>query len=252
MGELKKNEAQFHLSGASCLLCLVLLLLMGTGYNAAAHKLKAAARSAILLPMPLKTIPLVINDWNGKDIQLPETVIKAASNDDYVNRLYINRNSNMWVNIYIAYSARPRTMLGHRPDICYVGAGWVCDSSENSSFRTSAGQELPCLIHRFHKPDGSGDEMVVLNFYMVNGLVSADEKLFSGLQWRTPNIAGNPARYVAQIQISSSVETTVRRTAAELSPTMMSFLPDEKGNVNALLRAAANTDIVGEKVQVGN
>lgn len=252
MGAAKNTNSQFHLSGISCFLCLILLILFGISYRGTAARFRSITKTPIQLPVSLKRIPLEINEWDGRDIELPDSVIQAAANDDYVNRLYINRNSNAWVNLYIAYSARPRTMLGHRPDICYVGAGWICDSSEKSNFDTIDGKKLPCLIHRFHKPDGSGDEMVVLNFYVVNGLVSADEKLFSGLQWRSPNIGGNAARYVAQIQVSSAIETTVRRTAGELAQTMMSFLPDEKGNVSAVMTAAAKQGLLEKDTHVKN
>jgi hypothetical protein len=214
-----------------------LIVLSGIGYRAAAVRLERVVQNPVMLPIPLKAISLKLNDWTGRDVELSATVLRQAANDDYINRLYSNDDSQLWANVYVAYSARPRTMLGHRPDVCYVGAGWVRDTTEVSSFKSAGGQPMPCLIHRFHKPNDSGEELVVLNFYIVNGIASADERLFSGLQWRTPNIGGNIARYVAQVQISSALEHTVRTVAGEFIDALMQYLPDTQGRIAATLPA---------------
>ena len=226
-----KINGRVGLSGRSCFICAMVLVVFGVAYRTTAHKLRAVSATPVVLPVPLKNIPMVINGWAGSDVALSKSVLRTAANDDYINRVYVNQNANLWTNVYIAYSARPRTMLGHRPDVCYVGAGWVRDSTEKSTFKMAAAGKMPCLVHHFHKPDGSGDELVVLNFYVVNGVVSADERLFSGVQWRTPNIEGNAARYVAQIQISAVLENTARQAAGELTQTVIKYLPDRNGKV---------------------
>jgi hypothetical protein len=74
---------------------------------------------------------------------------------------------------------------------------------------------------------------VVLNFYILNGQLTANEDTFSGIGWRTPNIGGNPARYVAQVQISSVLENSARRATADMSELLLDFLPDANGRVRA-------------------
>jgi hypothetical protein len=183
--------------------------------------------------VPLKAFPSTINNWLGKDVSLTETVQRVADNDDFLNRLYTNQATGQRANIYIAYSARPRTMLGHRPQVCYVAAGWVHDSTEQSHFVSSSGRTIPSLVHRLHKPASESDLIVVLNFYIVNGLVTDDEDVFTGIGWRTPNVAGNPARYVAQVQISSVLENWARTAAEEMTDLVLHFFPDEAGEVRA-------------------
>ena len=73
------------------------------------------------------------------------------------------------------------------------------------------------------------EENVVLNFYVVNGQITTDENVFSGFMWRTPNIAGNPARYVAHVQISSVLESSVRKAAKDMTDLILDFFPDENG-----------------------
>ena len=74
-------------------------------------------------------------------------------------------------------------------------------------------------------------ETVVLNFYIVNGKTVIDEKAFSGLMGRNPNLDGDPARYVSQVQISSVTESAIRTAAADLVDIVLNYLPDEAGVV---------------------
>jgi hypothetical protein len=230
---MSHEKLHVNLSKSSCLLLIGIMILFGSTYRAASSRLEKLTENRLNLPVALKDFPETINSWTGKDMKLSESVLKTAGNDDYVNRVYLNADASNWINLYIAYSARPRTMLGHRPDVCYVASGWVKDSTEKSSFTTAGGKVLPCLIHRFYKPNGNRDELVVLNFYIVNGITSNDEELFSGLQWRTPNIEGNIARYVAQVQISAVLENTVRTAGAEFTERILEWLPDKRGKVSA-------------------
>jgi hypothetical protein len=77
------------------------------------------------------------------------------------------------------------------------------------------------------------EQIVVLNFYILNGRITADEKDFSGLLDRKPNIAGDPARYVAQVQISSVLENSIRTAAKDMADVILDFLPDKDGKVRA-------------------
>jgi hypothetical protein len=73
----------------------------------------------------------------------------------------------------------------------------------------------------------------VLNFYILNGQITADEDDFSGPLGRRPNLARDPARYVAQVQISSVLENSVRTAAADMTDRILEFLPDKDGRVRA-------------------
>lgn len=219
---------------AACILALIVMAICGFAYRTVANHLQKSAISPIVLPIPLKLFPTVIAGWTGKDVPWDENVEQAARNDDFCNRLYINSEKDRRANFYIAYSGRPRTMLGHRPDVCYVGAGWVHESTVKSDFVSRSDRRIPCLIHRFYTPEPRREELVVLNYYVVNGKPSNDENTFSGVAWRTPNINGNIASYVAQVQINSVIESEVFAFARDSVDIVLSFLPDEEGVVAML------------------
>ncbi len=215
------------------IIAVLLLLSAGITYRILASRLQTVVNTPIKLPVPLSAFPSQIGNWTGEDIPIPENIQRAAGNDDFLNRLYINKSTEQWANVYIAYSARPRTMSGHRPEICYVGGGWIHDSTEQSEVISPSGRKVPCLIQHFHKPAPINDEIVVLSFHILNGQLICKQSGFSGVGWRTPNIAGNPARYVTQVQISSALENSVLATTKELVDQMIDFFPDKDGKIRA-------------------
>lgn len=242
---LKERRSEKALSWSNCFLAVTVLLLAGVVYRVAASHLKPLTESPIVLPIPLTGLPTEIGGWRGKDVPISQNIQRVAGNDDFLNRLYTNQGNNQWANIYIAYSARPRNMIGHQPQVCYVAGGWVHDNTEMAEVICAGGRKVPCLLHRFHRPAPETEEIVVLNFYVVNGQLTRDENVFTGLGWRTPNIAGDPARYVAQIQISSVLETSVRSAATDMTHLILDFFPDQNGKV----RVAVHTDKTSRAVK---
>jgi len=216
------------------LFSFILLVCSGIAYRVLANHLRLIVDTPIKLPVSLTAIPKRIGPWVGKDVPIPPNIQRAAGNDASLKRLYTNEAGNHWVNVYIAYTAHPRTMLGHRPRICYVAGGWVHDSTQADGITSDTGRVVPCLIHHFHRSALSNEKIVVLNFYIVNGLITTDESVFSGLGLRTPNISGDPARYAAQVQISSIMENTIRLAAQDMVELILDFFPDETGRVKAV------------------
>ncbi|MHC4204972.1 MAG: exosortase-associated EpsI family protein [Planctomycetota bacterium] len=218
----------------SWIFAVLLLVSSGITYRVLASRLKLVVETPVELPVPLTAFPKRVGNWVGKDVPIPINIQRAAKNDAFLNRFFINEASNKWANVYIAYTAHPRTMLGHRPQICYVAGGWVHDGTELTKVTSSAGRELPCLLHRFRRPSPETQETVVLNFYIVNGRLTSDESVFSGVGFRTPNIDGDPARYVTQVQISSVFENSIRSAAKDITEQVLDFFPDENGKVRAI------------------
>ncbi len=210
-----------------------IVLLTGVFYRHQASSLDVLLAKKVKLPISLRAFPREVNGWIGQNVPIAQSIQRVAGNDDYINRFYRSESGNQWANVYVAYSGRPRTMLGHSPQTCYVAAGWIHLSTERSNFTSADGKLVPCMIHRFTTPVPDNEQIVLLNFYILNGRTACSERGFSAIAWRTPNIAGDPARYVAQIQISSSLENAVRAAARDIAPSLYSFFPDEDGNVKA-------------------
>ena len=209
-------------------LTVVLLIFSGIAYRSVAEHMQSVAGSPITLPVALNEFPLEVGQWSGREVPIPANVQRVAGNDDFLSRLYVNQATGQWASIYVAFTARPRTMLGHRPQVCYPAHGWIHDSTDHKKVISRSGLEIPCLLHRFHRPAPNYEEMLVLNFYIVNGLLTDDESVFSGVGWRTPNIAGDPARYVAQVQVSSVLENSAWTAAKDMTDLILEYFPGGK------------------------
>jgi len=229
-------------------LAILLSISGGITYRVLASHLKYLASNPIKLSIPLSAFPTKIGDWVGMELPIPTTTKEYMEKnfaDDFLSRRYTNRTNSTWADVYVVYcSSRPGGILGHQPRVCYPAHGWLHDSTEPSQFTSRIGQRVRCLIHRFHKPAPVYEQTVVLNFYILNGQVTADEKDFSGLLGRRPNIAGDPARYVAQVQISSVLENSIRTAAEDMTDLILDFLPDKNGVVRASQHIAKTSDAV--------
>ena len=232
---------------------LAVLLAVGAGiaYRVGAAGLRTALNDPIELPVPLSEIPTRINGWVGEELELPESIRKymeANFADDYVRRQYVRATGGSWASVYVVYCAsRPGGLLGHRPRVCFPANGWIHDETVPSQIVLRSGREIRCLRHQFHKAAPSYRQICVLSFYVLNGQITLDEDEFSGFFGRRPNISGDPARYVAQVQISSVLEHSARTAASDMLDKILAFLPDQNGRV----QATHSTDGLTTEVQPG-
>ncbi len=206
---------------------IAILFLLGSGgvYRKSADYLDALSQVKVMPTIPFDRFPSQIGLWQGVERPISETVLKVAANDDYLSRVYSDSSRQLQATLYVAYTAEPRRMLGHRPRVCYVGSGWIHDETEDQTLETSNDVKISCLMHRFHKAGLDYQEVFVLNYYIVNGKVTSDHEEFSGLRFRRPKVTEGRTEYVAQIQISSVSETGARVLAEELSDLILMHLP---------------------------
>ncbi|MBW8042180.1 MAG: exosortase-associated EpsI family protein [Planctomycetes bacterium] len=219
------------------ILAILLLVSSGITYRLLASHMELLFDTPTSLSVPLSAFPTQIGNWVGRDLAIPNITKEYMEEnfaDDFLSRRYVNSATGAWADVYVVYcSSRPGGILGHRPQVCYPANGWIHDVTEQSQFISNAGRQMPCLIHRFHKPYPVHEQTVVLNFYILNGQLTADENDFSGPWGRRPNIAGYPARYVAQVQISSVLKNSIRTAAKDMTDLILDFLPGENRRVRA-------------------
>ncbi len=216
-------------------LAILLLVAAGVAYRALASRLKTALSTPIELPVPLSAVPVQVGGWVGKELPVPPSVkvyMEANFADDFVSRRY--ERQGYWADVYVVYcSSRPAGILGHQPRVCFPANGWVWEQTVPTEIVSRSGRTIKCLMHRFHKPSPAYQQATVLSFYVLNGQITLSERSFSSFFGRRPNISGDPARYVAQVQVSSVLEHSARALAAELADVILAFLPDQDGNVGA-------------------
>lgn len=215
---------------------VALLIAAGSAYRTAASAWDKNPHRSIALPVPLRELPGEIGGWVSQDMEIPagtQEYMKTHYADDYVSRKYFYPPEQLVADLYVVYcSTRPSGILGHRPQVCYPNNGWVAESQTQSEFTTSSGRKIECLIDSFHTRPPAYQQVYVLNFYILNGRTTLSEKEFSSVWDRRPNLSGDLARYVAQVQIRSyGTEYAARVLASQIVETILSFLPDENGHV---------------------
>ena len=215
----------------AAVVAVLMLVVAGAAYRAMAARVQGGAVVATVKPpIPLEQIPMQVAGWVGEDVPIPEgikTYMERNFADDYVNRRYADAAQGLRANVYVVYcSSRPGGILGHRPGVCFPGNGWIHDGTETSEITSRSGRPISCLIHRFHKPAPAYQETVVLSFYVLNGQITLSEDKFSSAWGRRPNLSGDPARYVAQVQVSSSYEQSVRTAASAMADVILAILPE--------------------------
>lgn len=232
---LRKPSLVFIIS-----LAVLLLVFSGVGYRLLAARFQVFIDQPITLPVPLGDFPRQIGDWSGEDLRIPLVTIEYMERyfaDDYFSRRYVNKKTNALVDVYVVYcSTTPAGMNGHRPQYCYTGHGWILDEDDtkSSQITTRDHGQIPCLVHRFHKSAPLSDEIFeifVMSFYILNGQITNDDSGFSSPWGRRPNITGDLARYVAQVQISSVLESSINSAAEEFTDLILRYLPDQAGKV---------------------
>jgi hypothetical protein len=217
-------------------LAVITIIVSGVGYRVLANRFKPA-NAPIKLSVPLSAFPIQIGNWVGSELPIPATTREYMEEnfaDDFFSRRYVNAADKTWADVYVVYcSTRPGGILGHRPGVCYPAHGWQHQNTERSQLISKSGRQIDCLIQRFRRPEPALDEVVVLSFYIRNGRIITDESDFSGVFGRKPNMARDPSRYVAQVQISSVLESSVRKAARDIIDHAVDFLPDESGKIRA-------------------
>jgi EpsI family protein len=188
-----------------------LILLLGSG---AAYRLMAARLMDVSggVPLPagtLSRLPLSIAGWEGVDVPLTDAVIRATDTDDHVNRLYRRRGGIETAALFVAYGVRFRDLAPHRPEVCYPGAGWTLEATTPLDLALPDGSPLPCQLHHFSRAGLDAQRVAVLNYYIVDGGFHRDVSSLRSLAWR---LEAN-ASYVAQIQVTCSLEGFLDRTA---------------------------------------
>jgi len=236
-----KGPAYLRARGAPVWLAggVAVLLLIGAGvaYRSIGSGLQTILNTPIELPVSLNAVPMNINGWTGQELGIPAVTkdyMETNFADDFISRRYTNAPKELWADIYVVYcSSRPAGILGHQPRVCFPAHGWIHDQTVPSEIVSAGGRPIQCLIHRFHNAS-TYQQVVVLSFYVLNGQITLTERDFAGFFGRRPNLSGDPARYVAQVQVSSILENSTRVAAGDLVDTLLAFLPDQEGRIRAV------------------
>ncbi len=208
---------------------VVLLAATGFGSRALNQALNARPAHAGQVNAALGRVPLVIGDWHGRDINVEQSVRAATDTDDLLNREYIRGNGLDTVGLYVAYGVRVRDMMPHRPEVCYVGGGWTRERVEQMELPLSDGRTLPCRLLHFSRGGFDSRLLVVLNYYIADGVFYTDVDSLRLRAWR----GSRSFRYLLQVQIVSS--TSEFRDADDAVQLVRTFAAKSVEHLRAIL-----------------
>jgi hypothetical protein len=205
----------------------VLVLVLGLGYRALAARLGVTWGAEPLDPAALQQLPMEIADWAGRETPLDSAVWRMTNADAYISRRYSRTNGSESVSLYVVAGVRARDVVAHRPEICYVSAGWKPTDQRALELALGGGTKLPCSIFRFHRGDLDAQDVTVLDYFIADGQRWGSASEAVSMAGR--RLAG--VGYVVQVQIVSPRSLTADAALRAVS----SFAIDSAPSLNRLL-----------------
>jgi EpsI family protein len=119
------------------------ILSTGLGAQAGLERFNRTERPPLV--RPLKSVPLLLGDWLGRDEPMDREIVERAQTTEYLNRTYESRKQpGVCLRLWINYS-REGTNLRHTPEICLPSGGWTKIESQSRVMAVSCGggQSVP-------------------------------------------------------------------------------------------------------------
>ncbi len=200
---------------AAVLVASFLILVHGVAHHALAARLAAPGAATPIALEVLAKLPLEIGAWTGRDVPLDEDIVRRTDTDAHLNRQYARGRGLEPVSLYVACGVKTRDLMPHRPEVCYVGAGWTRIARRSLELSLNDGTTVPCNVIYFARGAFNTSKIVVLDYYIVDGQYCRDVSLLRSKAWRGSSLVG----YATQVQIMASVTETsnVQSTTQSIS-----------------------------------
>jgi EpsI family protein len=121
----------------------------------------------------LNAFPLVLGDWQGRDLLISPATREVLGPGDFLSRDYFNFSQQQAANLFIAFfpSQRQGDTI-HSPKNCLPGAGWIPVQSTHIWMDGLNGRRVE--INRY-LVDKGGQKALVLYWYQAHGRVTPSE-----------------------------------------------------------------------------
>lgn len=184
----------------------LVILTFGLLYHILAAELGPPANGTPVDPGVLSQFPKQIGGWVGEDVPLDDIIVRGTGTDAHLNRRYSRSPGPESVSLYIGSGTRVRDLLPHRPEVCYIVAGWTRTGHSSLELPLGDGRMLPCTIHEFSRGALDTAKIVTLHYYVVDGQYCPDVSLLLSKAWRNVGTS----HYATQVQIVASIPETLR------------------------------------------
>jgi EpsI family protein len=152
-------------------------------------------------PGTLAQLPSNLDGWSGRELPLEQAIIKRTDTDDHLSRIYNRTRTGDSIVLFVGYGVRARDLQPHRPDICYVSAGWTLADTEVVDVDIDQQTSIPCKAYFFNRGGLDQRRMVVVAYYVVDGEFCPDVSLLRSRVWS----GAGGVKYVMQVQVASGV-----------------------------------------------
>lgn len=238
----KDDQVKPSLLAVATTLAAVLVFLYGLGYRILAKQLTAPVHTAPMTQATLAQLPLQISNWRGRDLELNEDLIRATDTDAHVSRQYSRHGTLESVWLWIASGVRARDLMPHRPEVCYTGNGWTVRERKVVELPLDDDGELSCNVYLFSRGGFHTERILVLYYYLVDGVYCQDVSLLRSQAWR----GSGTVNYVAQVQVVINVPSIMTVDSAQ--KTAMDFARDSAAMIVGLFKERmSDTDSAGEE-----
>lgn len=184
----------------AAMLASVLVLMGGLAYRALAARLgvqvgyKTPIDSAALAHLPFE-----FNGWTGQNVSMDEAIVRRTGTDVHLSRSYVRQDGTEPASLYIGSGVWVRALVDHRPEVCYVAAGWTLQDHRSVELPLADGRTLPCSLFEFSRGElDRGRRIAVLYYFIVDGERCGD--VSAAVAKTGPRYGG--ADYVAQVHIT--------------------------------------------------
>ena len=194
---------------AAAIIACIIVLVFDFIYNSITARLGAPVTATPISQEEADRLPLQIGSWTGQDIPVDENITRFTGTDAHISRRYSRNQGFESVSLYIPCGTNARALAPHRPEVCYPAAGYTC-TDHPSELTLDDGTILPCTVFYISKGGLNIDQILLLNYYIVDDQYCGDDKLLMSKARLGPDTID----YAAQVQIvaTSKEALTVEKT----------------------------------------
>lgn len=174
----------------------VMVFLLGLGHRALDARYGQGSMRQSVDSDALARLPHSVDDWNGQDVPLDERIVKEADIDTYINRSYRRSGSDRPILFYIGCGSRA-SVLGHYPDRCYLGSGWIPCAKRKGEMSPNSGSTLPYNVYKYTREGSAEQGISLFQLFVVDGEYYTDISEARRQSWGP----FRSASYYAQVQI---------------------------------------------------
>lgn len=97
-------------------------------------------KGKITTEIDLSGVPLNLDNWEGREVKLPDSVYEILGTRDVLSRQYKDKEGDI-VELSIVYSGHDRQSF-HPPELCYIGGGVDLTGKSTESISLDDGSTL--------------------------------------------------------------------------------------------------------------